>query len=112
MSFLEELKKRLEVKASPVTVVNRGVTPLSLLGIVFIVLKVMGQITWSWWWVLAPFWIPIVLAVLLTLFIVLIIAIIASKGEQVAEKQEIPKKQTRTKKSKKEDGPGTKGENA
>ena len=112
MSFLEELKKRLEVKASPVTVVNRGVTPLSLLGVAFIVLKVMGQITWSWWWVLAPFWVPVALAVFLVLFIVVIVAIIASKGEQIIEKQEIPKKKTRTKKSKKEDGTGTKGENA
>ena len=27
-----------------------------ILGIIFIVLKLVGTITWSWWWVLAPFW--------------------------------------------------------
>ena len=68
MSFLEELKKKVDAQKSPVTVVNRGVTPLSLLGIAFIVLKVMGQITWSWWWVLAPFWIPVVIAVSIVFF--------------------------------------------
>ncbi len=28
----------------------------SLLTIVFIALKLMGAITWSWWWVFAPIW--------------------------------------------------------
>lgn len=31
------------------------------LALVFIALKLMKVITWSWWWVLAPLWIPIVL---------------------------------------------------
>jgi hypothetical protein len=34
----------------------------SLLGIVFIVLKLTGVIAWSWVWVLAPFWIPMAIA--------------------------------------------------
>ena len=32
-----------------------------LLTIVFIVLKLMGTITWSWVWVLAPMWIGFIL---------------------------------------------------
>jgi hypothetical protein len=28
-----------------------------LLTIAFIVLKLCGVITWSWWWVLSPIWI-------------------------------------------------------
>lgn len=35
---------------------------LGLLTVVFIVLKLTGFIAWSWWWVLAPFWIPLALA--------------------------------------------------
>lgn len=35
---------------------------LGLLGIAFIVLKLTGVIAWSWWWVTAPFWIPLGLA--------------------------------------------------
>jgi len=33
-----------------------------VLGIVFIVLKLTGTITWSWWWVLSPWWISLILA--------------------------------------------------
>ena len=29
---------------------------LGLLGIVFVTLKLLGNITWSWWWVTSPFW--------------------------------------------------------
>ncbi|NII73231.1 ABC-type antimicrobial peptide transport system permease subunit [Dyella sp. SG562] len=49
-----------------------GIGFCGLLTIVFIVLKLLGKITWSWWWVLAPSWIPlaIVLAVLLVVLIV------------------------------------------
>lgn len=29
--------------------------------LIFLVLKLSGLITWSWWWVLSPLWIPICL---------------------------------------------------
>lgn len=111
MSFVEELKKKIDAQKSTVTVVNRGVTPLSLLGVAFIVLKVMGYITWSWWWILAPFWIPVVIAIVLLLFVILILGIIASKTPNVTVEAETPKKKTRTKKAKKDDGAGAKGKN-
>lgn len=38
---------------------SSGITIIGLLGIVFIVLKLCKVISWSWWWVLAPFWIPV-----------------------------------------------------
>lgn len=43
-----------------------SVSFVSLLGAVLVVLKVLGMIQTSWFWVLAPFWIPatIVFAVL------------------------------------------------
>jgi hypothetical protein len=31
---------------------------LGLLAIVFTALKLAGSITWSWWWVLSPLWLP------------------------------------------------------
>lgn len=37
----------------------------SLLSVAFIVLKLCNVIDWSWWWVLAPIWIPIALIVVL-----------------------------------------------
>ena len=38
----------------------------------FIILKLVGVIDWSWWWVLSPIWIPVVLllAVSILLFVV------------------------------------------
>jgi len=32
-----------------------------VLFIVFMVLKLTGNIDWSWWWVTSPLWIPIAL---------------------------------------------------
>lgn len=48
-----------------------GIGFLGLLTIVFIVLKLIGIIKWSWWCVLAPMWIP--LSIALICFIILII---------------------------------------
>jgi len=30
-----------------------------LLLLAFIVLKLCGVVNWSWWWVMAPMWIPV-----------------------------------------------------
>jgi len=48
-----------------------GVGFFGLLAILFIALKLTGVIAWSWWWVLAPLWIPfaVVLVVVLCVFI-------------------------------------------
>lgn len=42
-----------------------------LLTILFIALKLTGVITWSWWWVLSPIWIPTIL-VFLIIFVVIV----------------------------------------
>ena len=91
---VEEFRKLVESKRNPV-VINRGVTPLSLLGVTFIVLKVMGYITWSWVWVLAPFWIPLCLALLIVAALLIIIAIAArglvtEASEKVSATTETP----------------------
>ena len=31
---------------------------LDLLALLFTTLKLTGVVAWSWWWVVAPFWIP------------------------------------------------------
>ncbi len=40
-----------------------GSSLTSMLLVLFTTLKLTGVINWSWWWVLAPFWIPLSLAV-------------------------------------------------
>lgn len=46
---------------------------LSLLLLLFIGLKLTGYIDWSWWWVLAPFWIPFSIALIARLIYLLAI---------------------------------------
>jgi hypothetical protein len=48
---------------------NTGVGILGVLLIVFIVLKLVGVVTWSWWIVLIPLWIEIGLLIIVVLFI-------------------------------------------
>jgi hypothetical protein len=50
-----------------------GVGFFGLLTILFIALKLTGYITWSWWWVLSPIWIPVV--VLVVFFIILVVLV-------------------------------------
>jgi len=40
-----------------------GLGVMGVLTIVFIVLKLVGTITWSWWWVLSPLWLPITVVI-------------------------------------------------
>ncbi len=42
-----------------------GIGFVGLLTILFIALKLTGQVNWSWWWVLSPVWITIVLVILI-----------------------------------------------
>ena len=32
-----------------------------ILTFIFVTLKLVGEISWSWWWVFSPIWIPITL---------------------------------------------------
>lgn len=52
-----------------------GIT-LSLLLVLFVGLKLAGVISWSWWWVLSPIWMPLLL---LGFILVLICVIYKSK---------------------------------
>ena len=42
-----------------------GIGFCGLLTVAFIILKLTGFITWSWVWVLAPLWIPVVIVLLI-----------------------------------------------
>ena len=42
---------------------------LGILGLIFITLKLTGYITWSWLWVLSPFWIPLAIAAVIFLIV-------------------------------------------
>lgn len=52
-----------------------GVTIVGLLGVVFVTLKLLHKIDWSWWWVTAPFWAGLALVILI-LIIALFVAVV------------------------------------
>lgn len=51
---------------------SAGIGFTGLLTIVFIVLKLLGKITWSWVWVLSPIWISVVLWILYVIVLLII----------------------------------------
>ena len=53
---------------------------LGILGLIFVTLKLaeIGVVaTWSWWWVLSPFWVP--LAIVLAIFAVVGVGMVVAK---------------------------------
>lgn len=57
-------------------VTYNGVGFCDLLCIVFIVLKLLGIITWSWLWVLCPIWIPAIFVIIIAIISAIVSAII------------------------------------
>ncbi len=51
-----------------------GIGFTGLLTIVFIVLKLMKVISWSWWWVLSPAWITLVIIILAAIIYVVVVS--------------------------------------
>lgn len=49
---------------------NSSIGFFSLLGIVFIVLKLTGYIDWSWWIVLSPIWGSMLIGILILIFFI------------------------------------------
>ncbi len=45
---------------------------LTLLTVVFVVLKLCHVIDWSWWWVLSPIWIEIVLELIFLIVVIIV----------------------------------------
>lgn len=45
---------------SPLQSTQSAFPAATILFFIFLVLKLTGVIHWSWWWVFAPFWLPLV----------------------------------------------------
>lgn len=57
---------------------SSGVSGMFLLGILFVGLKLTGNIDWSWWWVTLPFWGGIALFLSVALLCLLLTAIVSA----------------------------------
>ena len=54
-----------------------GIT--TILFVVFLVLKLTGVISWSWWWVTAPLWMPICFGLIVVIIFIVARVIIRKK---------------------------------
>lgn len=52
-----------------------GLNFADVLLLIFITLKLLGIINWSWWWVLSPIWIPLAIIVVLVAIYFIVAAI-------------------------------------
>jgi ATP/ADP translocase len=50
--------------------------------LLFIALKLTGHIAWSWFWVLSPIWLPLVIVVGVALFFVAVAGLSAKFAEK------------------------------
>ena len=50
---------------------SSGVGLLGLMFLIFMTLKLMCYITWSWWWVTAPLWVGF--AIILTIILIFLL---------------------------------------
>ena len=48
-----------------------GMSFTTVLFLIFLILKLTKTITWSWWWVTSPLWMPLTLGVIF--FVILLI---------------------------------------
>jgi len=51
---------------------SSGIGFTGLLTIVFITLKLLDKINWSWWWVLSPLWISTALLIIVLLILIIL----------------------------------------
>lgn len=58
---------------------NSGMGFISVLTLIFVVLKLTNNISWSWIWVLSPIWISIILIILI--FGIILVAGRIKKGK-------------------------------
>jgi len=60
-----------------------GIGFTGLLTIVFVTLKLLGKIDWSWWWVLSPLWISatVVIGVAVVTIIIAVIVWYTNRGK-------------------------------
>jgi len=71
-----------------------GLSLSAVLFIVFLVLKLTGNIDWSWWWVTSPLWIPFGIAISAVgiVFLVIVTALIfGASVEDIKSKIKIKK---------------------
>ena len=70
---------------------SSGISLTGVLFVLFLVLKLTGNIDWSWWWVTSPLWIPVVLAfsfLIILMFSVILLMVFGFSTDDIKNKFE------------------------
>jgi membrane protein YdbS with pleckstrin-like domain len=74
--MIKKLKRSTKMKNNNNEVnVSIGGGFSGLLFIAFLILKLCNVITWSWWWVTAPLWIPVAFVIVVSIIWAIVLAI-------------------------------------
>jgi hypothetical protein len=61
---------------------SSGLSFASVLFLVFLTLKLLGKIDWSWWWVTAPLWGGVALIMGFAVVVSLFVAVVTFAGRK------------------------------
>lgn len=64
--------------------IDSGMGCLSVVGITLVILRASRLITWSWWWVTAPFWAPLAFWLI---FLAFGIIVLKAKGRKAKRRE-------------------------
>jgi uncharacterized membrane protein (DUF485 family) len=65
---------------------STSISLYTIVFIIFLILKLTGNIDWSWWWVTSPIWIPILLFIgILVIVFLLGLLYVATTGKNIEE---------------------------
>jgi hypothetical protein len=70
---------------------SSGISLTGVLFVLFLVLKLTGNIDWSWWWVTSPLWIPVALAfsfLIILMFSVILLMVFGFSADDIKNKFE------------------------
>lgn len=55
---------------------SSGIGFTGLLTLIFITLKLLEKIDWSWWWVLSPLWIGAGIVILVLIIVLIVLSLV------------------------------------
>jgi hypothetical protein len=67
---------------------SSGISTTMVLFLIFLTLKLTGNIDWSWWWVTSPLWIPVLLVVAILVILLGVVVFLLLIGLSIGDVKE------------------------
>lgn len=82
------MSRRHDYSGTATRASSGGVSLCTVLFLIFLVLKLVGVIDWSWWWVTAPLWIPVLIVLAISIITLIVIFTIATVRYLIRKRKE------------------------